>query len=43
MIFQLEMEAEMLEIGLIRPAEEVPGEAPQGLGESIGTSSFQCF
>jgi hypothetical protein len=30
---QFEMEAEMLEMGLVRPAEEVPGEAPQGLGE----------
>jgi hypothetical protein len=30
---QFEMEAEMPEIGLVRPAEEVPGKALQGLGE----------
>jgi hypothetical protein len=27
------MEAEMLEMGLVRPVEELPGEAPQGLEE----------
>jgi hypothetical protein len=27
------MEAEMPEMGLVRPAEEIPGEALQGLGE----------
>jgi hypothetical protein len=30
---QYEIEAEILEIGLIRLAEEIPGEAPQGLRE----------
>ena len=30
---QCGMEVEMLEVGLARLAEEVPGEAPHGLGE----------
>ena len=30
---QFEMKAEILEISLVRLTKEVPGEAPQGLGE----------
>jgi hypothetical protein len=37
------MEAEMLDVGLVRLAEEVPEEAPQGLGERHWCVVFLLF